>query len=152
VVGRLGKFVAVQVKSTMTKLESGKGYNCNVCSCHRPYRAGAFDFLAAYVIPEDAWYLIPAKLIRGLKSISLCTSDGGKAKYEDHREAWHLLREASGDEESHVSQNRRDMRYPEIRESEESPSEARMGPDVARMQGAMNFFRNYSEKGGRESR
>src|SRR5690348_9543422 len=32
VVGRPGRFVAVQVKSTVTKLESGKGYNCSVCS------------------------------------------------------------------------------------------------------------------------
>src|SRR6266513_43745 len=66
VVGRTGKFVAVQVKSTVTRLDSGKGYTCNVCSCHKAYQAGAFDFLAAYVIPEDAWYIIPAKLFRGL--------------------------------------------------------------------------------------
>lgn len=95
VVGRPGKFAAVQVKSTVAKLESGKGYICSVCSSHKVYRAGAFDFVAAYVIPEDAWYIIPAKEIRGLKSISLCTV-GAEAKYEKYREAWKLLREASG--------------------------------------------------------
>ena len=73
VVGRPGKFVAVQVKCTVAKLESGKGYICSVCSSHKAYRAGAFDFVAAYVVLEDLWYIIPAKLIRGKKSISLCT-------------------------------------------------------------------------------
>ena len=28
-------------------------------------REGSFDFLAAYVVPENAWYIIPAKLIDG---------------------------------------------------------------------------------------
>ncbi len=95
VVGRPGKFAAVQVKSTITKLESGKGYICSTCSSHKAYRVGAFDFLAAYVIPEDAWYIIPAKEIRGLKSISLCTEGSGEAKYEKYREAWKLLRVAA---------------------------------------------------------
>ena len=98
VVGRPGKFVGVQVKSTVTKLESGKGYTCSTCSSHKVYRAGAFDFLAAYVIPEDAWYIIPAREMHGRKSISLCTY-GGEEKYEKYREAWHLLCEASESEE-----------------------------------------------------
>jgi len=100
VVGRPGKFVAVQVKSTVAELEGGKGYICSVCSSNRPYPAGAFDFLAAYVVPEEVWYLIPAKGIVGMKSLSLCTRGG---KYEPYREAWHLLREAaagSGDAET----------------------------------------------------
>lgn len=101
VVGSPGKFVAVQVKCTIARLESGTGYACSTCSSGKVYRAGAFDFFAAYVIPEDAWYIIPAKKIRGLKSISLCT-DSGEAKYEMYREAWHLLREATavGEDES----------------------------------------------------
>ena len=94
VVGRPGKFVAVQVKCTIARLESGEGYICSVCSSHKPYPAGSFDFVAAYVIPEDAWYIIPEKEIRGLKSISLCTV-GAEAKYEPYREAWGLLRKAS---------------------------------------------------------
>jgi PD-(D/E)XK nuclease superfamily protein len=32
VVGRPGKFVAVQVKGTFAKLESGAGYICSTCS------------------------------------------------------------------------------------------------------------------------
>ena len=104
VVGRPGKFAAVQVKSTIAKLESGKGYICSTCSSHKIYRAGAFDFLAAYVIPEDVWYIVPAKEIRGLKSISLCT-ESGEAKYEKYREAWDLLREATGVREEDQREN-----------------------------------------------
>ena len=51
-----------------------------------PYPKGSFDFVAAGVIPEDAWYVIPEREIRGLKSISLCTMRG-EAKYEVYREA-----------------------------------------------------------------
>jgi PD-(D/E)XK endonuclease len=97
VVGRPGKFVAVQVKCTIARLEKGEGYICSTCSSHKPYRRGAFDYLAAYVIPEDAWYIIPAREIYGLKSISLCTL-GAEAKYEPYREAWALLRKASESE------------------------------------------------------
>jgi hypothetical protein len=107
VVGRPGKFVAVQVKCTIARLESGDGYNCSACSSHKPYPKGSFDFVAAYVILEDAWYIIPEKEIRGLKSISLCTTGlGSEAKYEKYREAWGLLRKASeiGDAAGSVEQ------------------------------------------------
>ena len=91
VVGRPGRFAAVQVKCTVFELESGTGYCCSTCSSHKAYRKGAFDFLAAYVIPEDVWYIIPADKVFGLKSISLCTEEG-EAKYEGYREAWGLLK------------------------------------------------------------
>ncbi len=134
VVGRPGKFVAVQVKSTIARLESGEGYNCSVCSSHKPYPGGSFDFVAAYVIPEDAWYIIPEKEIRGLKSISLCTV-GGEAKYERYREAWSLLRKAS------------EIGEPE-RAAETSGVVVPVDPGNAlgRMQAAGNFFKRYLEK------
>jgi len=101
VVGRPGRFVAVQVKCTIAKLESGEGYICSTCSSHKPYQRGSFDYLAAYVIPEDVWYIIPGRLVFGLKSISLCTVTG-EAKYEEYREAWGLLRKASDVAESEI--------------------------------------------------
>jgi hypothetical protein len=135
VVGRPGKFVAVQVKCTQAEMQNGKGYVCSVKKNNQTYCAGSFDFLAAYVIPEDAWYIVPAKLIRGLQSVCLCTT-GSEAKYEEYREAWHLLRKASGCGEA-------------TEEPVSEPEENRMGPGLTRMQGAMNYFRNYLEKGGR---
>jgi hypothetical protein len=92
VVGGPGNFVAVQVKCTMAKLHTGKGYICTVKSNNKRYRAGAFDFLAAYVIPADTWYIVPVRAIGARASICLCSPE---SKYEEYREAWDLLREAA---------------------------------------------------------
>jgi len=78
-------------------------------------------------------------------AISLCST---MPKYEEYREAWHLLREATGckeSETSHFSQNQGEMGHPPASEQQEIPR----GPAVARMQTARNFFRNYLERGGR---
>jgi len=139
VVGRPGKFAAVQVKSTITKLESGKGYICSTCSSHKAYRAGAFDFLAAYVIPEDEWYIIPAKEIRGLKSISLGTTEG-EAKYEKYREAWGLLRKAAEIEESVMEESAKSVEA-------EKPAERFPANGLARVESAFSFFRKQMERG-----
>ena len=93
VVGRPGKFVGVQVKCTVFRSKNGEGYVCSVSSSHKVYRKGAFDFLAAYVVPEKAWYILPAKEIAGMRAVSLCTPT---SRYEKYREAWELLREAVG--------------------------------------------------------
>lgn len=130
VVGRPGKFVGVQVKCTMAVLQTGKGFVCAVKSNNKTYRAGAFDFVAAYVIPEDAWYIVPAKLIRGQQSICLCSPEG---RYEQYREAWHVLREAAACEDAG---------------EEAEPQLSTDGPAVARMRAAGNFMRRYLEKGG----
>jgi hypothetical protein len=154
VVGHPGKFVAVQVKCTIARLQNEKGYICNLKSNNKAYPPGAFDFVAAYVIPEDAWYIVPVKAIGGQVMLSLCMV-GTWAKFEKYRGAWNLLKspllaelarngapEAAGCEESDVSQN---QDAPPVSEPEETP----MGPGFARMQGALNFFRNCLEKGGR---
>lgn len=144
VVGRPGKFVAVQVKSTIAKLESGKGYICSTCSSHKAYRAGAFDFLVAYVVPEDAWYIIAAKKIRGLKSISLCT-ENGEAKYEKYREAWDLLRAAS-----EVTDDARDAgeKSAAAAEPDADVSGSHSGGALGRLQTAGNFFKRQLERSG----
>lgn len=150
VVGRPGKFVAVQVKSTIATLEKGTGYNCSTCSSHKAYRAGAFDFLAAYVIPEDLWYIIPAKEIRGLKSISLCTTEG-EAKYEKYREAWHLLREAAAMDEDAVAvgQKHEAERVAEKKEVSADATPATRFPrnGLERLEASLNFFRRQLERG-----
>jgi len=138
-VGRPGKFVAVQVKCTIARLVSGTGYNCSVCSSHRPYPPGSFDFVAAYVILEDAWYIIPEKEIRGLKSISLCTTElGSEAKYEKYREAWSLLRKASESGEADDSSEQ----TPAVEAGGAEPSSA-----VGRMEAAANSFLRYMGRG-----
>jgi hypothetical protein len=83
------RFVRVQVKSTMF-VDRG-GCSCTVRGCPGPYRGDAFDFVAAYLIPEDVWYIIPAEKMRGQGGIALYPKLK-KAKYEPYREAWHVLR------------------------------------------------------------
>lgn len=63
---------------------------CSVCSSHKQYRPGAFDFVAAYLVCEDVWYIIPEKETRGKWSISLGTQCN-HSRYEKYLEAWDLL-------------------------------------------------------------
>jgi PD-(D/E)XK nuclease superfamily protein len=84
-----GRFVRVQVKSTMFKDRGG--YSCSVRGSCGPYKGDAFDFVAAYVIPEDLWYIIPAEKIRGQGSVAIYPKLEG-SKYDCYKEAWHWLR------------------------------------------------------------
>jgi len=92
VIGQTGRFISVQVKSTLSKEKTG--YVCTVRGGHQAYAAGSFDFLAAYVVPADAWYIIPADVIHGKECITLYPNSP-TAKYEQYREAWALLRDAA---------------------------------------------------------
>ena len=83
------RFVRVQVKSTMFR--ENDGYSCTVRGCRGPYVGDPFDFVAAYLIPEDVWYIIPAGKFEGQGSIGLYPRLK-KSKYGRYKEAWHLLR------------------------------------------------------------
>jgi len=80
--------VAVQVKSTVFELE--QGWFCKVRSGNKPCPRGSFDFLAAYIVFEDAWYIIPEEEVQGMENISLHT-ETSRANYKKHRQAWNLL-------------------------------------------------------------
>jgi len=140
VIGKTGRFISVQVKSTTMRL--GLGYECTVRGGHKAYPAGSFDFLAAYAVPEDAWYIIPAELIYGKKSVALYPKSK-TGKYETYREAWCLLREASqaGEEAENT---------PAIEAASQAALPATSPPAGAlgRLQASMNFFRNQLERGG----
>ncbi len=89
-----GGLVRVQVKST--KCRDKGSYACAVrpnLQMGRPYKRGDFDFLAAYVIPEDVWYIIPAKLVvkKGTMGMIILTPSSPGHKYEPYLEAWYLL-------------------------------------------------------------
>ena len=55
------------------------------------YFPSEIDFLAAYVIPCDAWYLIPIAHVAGRKSVRLCPHRPSHRRYEHFRNAWSLL-------------------------------------------------------------
>jgi PD-(D/E)XK endonuclease len=92
-------FLRVQVKSTTSR--SGAGYRCQFKPNHlkkRDYSLDQIDLFAAYVIPADAWYLIPAALLLGARRLTMAMLSPvvppvKKAcyRYEPYREAWDLL-------------------------------------------------------------
>jgi hypothetical protein len=84
-----GRFLRVQVKST--KYKRFGSYICRTTSTSRPYRANQIDFVAAYIIPLDLWYIIPVRAFRGKPNIYL-SPHLKVSKYGRYREAWHLLR------------------------------------------------------------
>ncbi len=82
------RIVRVQVKSTIFR--QGTGYSCTLKDSKGPYKRNSFDFVAAYVIPEDVWYILPEKLVRGMWCVGLYPKLE-TAKYKEYKEAWHLL-------------------------------------------------------------
>jgi hypothetical protein len=134
VIGKTGRFVSVQVKSTLSKLKTG--YVCTVRGGHQAYAAGSFDFLAAYIVPEDAWYIIPAQLIQGKECVTLYPNSPN-AKYEKYREAWALLREAAELKE-HTSEV-----ASEHTALDEGPPRSRM---EGRMLSSFNFVRKHWDR------
>ena len=43
------------------------------------------------MIPEDVWFILPEKIVRGMWSVGLYPKLE-TAKYREYQEAWHLLR------------------------------------------------------------
>jgi hypothetical protein len=97
-----GRLLRVQVKSTSYRLSNGYQCACKPNAKSKPYTRRMVDFFAAYIVPEDVWYIIPASVVFKTKSsdLMLCPvqervrRDG--YKYESYREAWKLLRARSG--------------------------------------------------------
>ena len=89
-----GRYLRVQVKSTIYKV--GHAYVCNTRPDDnlRPYTVSQIDFLAAYVIPADVWYIVPARVATRLKGNIWLSPHKKGHKYERFMEAWDLLKTA----------------------------------------------------------
>ncbi len=80
-------FWRVQVKSTQRR--GSRGYSVTVASCElAAYDETQIDFLVAYLVPEDVWYVIPVKMLKGRNSLTFCPRGRGKSKWEKYREGW----------------------------------------------------------------
>ncbi len=92
--GRKGRYHRVQVKSSATRHCRGYHVSCFRPAGHRSYRPDEVDFLAAYIDPEQAWYVIPVRAFAPRKTLTVFPHQpptrGGR--FERYREAWHLLR------------------------------------------------------------
>ena len=93
-VGWRRRFHRVQVKSTTWRRYSGYQVHCFRGCRMQPYRTRDLDFLAAYIVPEDTWYVIPVRAFTPRRKFTVFPRQrptrGGR--YERYREAWHLLR------------------------------------------------------------
>lgn len=56
------------------------------------YTKDDIDFLAAHIVPENIWYIVPIEAFKGKTMLHFCPHKTGKAKYERYREAWCLLK------------------------------------------------------------
>jgi hypothetical protein len=92
------RIVRVQVKSTTFRV--GTGYRCEFEPNRQstPYTLKQVDLFAACIIPENLWYLIPARvLVNGdhlKKGPMLCPMQPlqkNRYLYEEYREAWGVL-------------------------------------------------------------
>ena len=83
-----GYFLRVQVKCT--QCHHRKSYKCHLTSNGVPYTRDQIDLFAAYVIPADAWYLLPLRVTHH-QTVVFLSPHMKKSKYSKYREAWHLL-------------------------------------------------------------
>jgi hypothetical protein len=87
----------VQVKST-DRYKKG-GYLIGAChfaarGTKQAYTAEQIDFLVGYIVPEDAWYVIPVREFAPRKYLSFYPQNWGSVgRWERFREAWGLMRE-----------------------------------------------------------
>ncbi len=56
----------------------------------KPYQRAHVDFMAAYVAPERAWYIIPLEVIVPRTYFGIC-GHIRQSKFRRYQEAWHLM-------------------------------------------------------------
>jgi len=81
-------FWRVQVKSASYYYQSK--YQVGSGSSGRPFTRRDIDFVVAYIVPQNVWYVVPIEAAEG--RVALCFNPRCKgAMYEKYREAWCLL-------------------------------------------------------------
>jgi hypothetical protein len=80
----------VQVKST--RYAGERRFSITARGCTAGYTEDEIDFLAAYIVPLDVWYMIPVKAFAPKKCLRFYPEcEGSVGRYEKYREAWGLL-------------------------------------------------------------
>jgi|HubBroStandDraft_6_1064221.scaffolds.fasta_scaffold610204_1 hypothetical protein len=91
------RFWRVQVRSTSHLEANRSAYTVNASHIGkgrqvRTYQPEEIDFFAAYIVPLNAWYIVPVNQLASLRFLRLYPSGckwGGC--FEAFREAWHLM-------------------------------------------------------------
>src|SRR6266545_3194163 len=83
----------IQVKSTSYR--TSYGFRIGMARWRKGkvklYSASEVDFLAAYIIPEDVWYIIPIRALSQHWIRFYPSAQNKRSRYHRYREAWHLL-------------------------------------------------------------
>ena len=86
-------FWRVQVKSVSTRSPQRGHYRIKATNRFGvPYTADEIDFFAAYVFPEDAWYILPASVVHG-RTVVCLTPGSKRSKNHKYHEAWDLMKQ-----------------------------------------------------------
>jgi hypothetical protein len=89
----------VQVKTTTNMVEGL--YRVSICrranKKAQAYTESEIDFVAAYIIPEETWFILPVREVLD-RELLLLRPKGhpGRDPWAYYREAWHLLRQPDG--------------------------------------------------------
>ena len=89
-----GRFLRVQVKCTWSRHENS--YQCQINANGVAYSPDQIDFIAAYVIDPDVWYILPLAATSGQPQI-LLSPHRKRSKYAIYKEAWPLLMSSHAD-------------------------------------------------------
>ena len=94
-----GSLWRVQGK-TCRYMRVGLYHLCMHCSAQRralPYKESEIDFVAAYIIPEETWYIVPVREIVERRTLMFRPRGYPRGDpYPYYREAWMLLSEPDG--------------------------------------------------------
>jgi hypothetical protein len=87
-----GRCWRVQVKSAHSS--SVHGYTFHGCGNLRTkrYTPRDIDLIVGYVVPADAWYVIPIAVFANITAVKVFPSSKRRmSKFEKYREAWELI-------------------------------------------------------------
>jgi hypothetical protein len=90
IVGSGRRLWRVQVKSTCYVGE--RRFSITARGCTAAYTEDEIDFLAAYIVPLDIWYVVPVKAFAPSKCLRFYPEgESSRGQYERYREAWWLM-------------------------------------------------------------
>lgn len=82
-------FWRVQVKSAASCWRGSYGVPAG--GTRGLYTKNEIDFIAAQIVPDDVWYIVPVEAFAGRSRLNLYPRGWHRGKYEKYREAWCLL-------------------------------------------------------------
>jgi PD-(D/E)XK endonuclease len=92
-VGRGKRWYRVQVKLSAARHWRGFHISSRRADGRRRYTARDIDFLVAYISPTRTWYVIPVRVLRGRKTITVFPRQPvSHSEFERYRNRFNLLR------------------------------------------------------------